>query len=198
MICDIIFLAYVLAIPPVDEAQPEGGHTVARPDASSSPIKPLTTRDNLKTQPMISFEPETLRDVIIAALYGVFQRGNIVRIELIAKEGDSLADRRQLRVFSHNNCLLFTVYATGSLLEDNPAAQSQKDPSLLQIFEPLLLSAVQQITKDILSKLQEDIVKYQNLRSETGLSNNKYVAILHRRRLPQGWGPWQRSVQPFV
>ena len=171
---------------------------MARPDASSSPIKPLTTRDNLKTQPMISFEPETLRDVIIAALYGVFQRGNIVRIELIAKEGDSLADRRQLRVFSHNDCLLFTVYATESLLENNPAAQSQKDPSLLQIFESLLLSAAQQITGNTLDKLQEDIVDYQNLRSKADLPNNEYVAILHRKRLPQGWGSWQHSVKPLV
>ena len=167
---------------------------MARPDASSSPIKPLTTRDNLKTQPMISFEPETLRDVIIAALYGVFQRGNIVRIELIAKEGDSLADRRQLRVFSQNNCLLFTVYATESLLNDNP----EEDPSLLQIFESLLLSVAQQITGNTLDKLQEDIVDYQNLRSKADLPNNEYVAILHRKRLPQGWGPWQRSVQPLV
>jgi hypothetical protein len=191
-------LAYVLAIPPVDEAQPEGGHTVARPDASSSSIKPLTTSKNLGKKPQLSFEADASRETIKSTLYGNFLCNDIVRIELIAKEGDSLADRRQLRVFGHNNCLLFTVYATKLLLKDNPAANSQKDPSLLQIFESLLLSTAQQITKDILSKLQEDIVKYQNLRSETGLSNNKYVAILHRRRLPQGWGPWQRSVQPLV
>ncbi len=171
---------------------------MARPDASSSSIKPLTTSKNLGKKPQLSFEADASRETIKSTLYGNFLCNDIVRIELIAKEGDSLADRRQLRVFGHNNCLLFTVYATKLLLKDNPAANSQKDPSLLQIFESLLLSTAQQITKDILSKLQEDIVKYQNLRSETGLSNNKYVAILHRRRLPQGWGPWQRSVQPFV
>ena len=100
---------------------PEGGHIAARPDASSSSIKPLTTRDNLKTQPILSLKPEalhndTLYNVIIGTLRGNFQCGNIVRIELIAKKGNSLADRRQLRVFSQNNCLLFTVYATESLL----------------------------------------------------------------------------------
>lgn len=147
---------------------------------------------------MISFKPEALRDVIIATLYGSFLYGNIARIELIAKEGDSLANRRQLRAFTPNGNLLTIAHATKSLLTDNPAAQSQKDPSLLQIFESLLLSAAQQITGNTLDKLQEDIVDYQNLRSKADLPNNEYVAILHRKRLPQGWGPWQRSVQPLV
>ena len=170
---------------------------MARPDASSSSIKPLTTSKNLGKKPQLSFRANASYETIKSTLYGNFLCNDIVRIELIAKEGDSLADRRQLRVFGRNNCLLFTVYATKSLLKDNPAANSQKDPSLLQIFESLLLPAAQQITKDILSKLQADIANYQN-RSEAGLSNNEYVVILHRRRLPQGWGPWQRSVQPFV
>lgn len=170
---------------------------MARPDASSSSIKPLTTSKNLGKKPQLSFEADASYETIKSTLYGNFLCNDIVRIELIAKEGDSLADRRQLRVFSHNDCLLFTVYATRSLLKDNPAANSQKDPSLLQIFESLLLPAAQQITGNTLDKLQKDIVKYQNLRSEAGLSNNEYVAILYRERLPNGWGPWQRSVQPL-
>ena len=172
---------------------------MARPDASSSSIKPLTTRDNLKTQPILSLKPEalhndTLYNVIIGTLRGNFQCGNIVRIELIAKKGNSLADRRQLRVFSQNNCLLFTVYATESLLNDNP----EEDPSLLQIFESLLLSVAQQITEDILDKLQTAIGDYQESRSDKGLPNNEHVVILHRKRLPQGWGSWQHSVKPLV
>ena len=196
--CAIIFLAYVLAIPPVDEAQPEGGHAVARPDASSSPIKPLTTRNNLKTEPMISFKPEILRDFVVATLYGSFLHGNIARIELIAKEGDSLDERRQLRAFTPNGNLLTIVHATKSLLTDNPAANSQKDPSLLQIFESLLLATMPQTDEQPMRDLQNDIVAYQERRDCNGMPNNEYVAILYRERLPNGWGPWQRSVQPLV
>ena len=171
---------------------------MARPDASSSTIKPLTTRNNLGAEPMISFKPEALRDVIIATLYGSFLYGNIARIELIAKEGDSLANRRQLRAFTPNGNLLTIAHATKSLLTDNPAAQSQKDPSLLQIFGSLLLATMPQTDEQPMRDLQKDIVAYQYRRNCNGMPNDEYVAILYRERLSNGWGSWQRSVQPLV
>lgn len=171
---------------------------MARPDASSSSIKPLTTSKNLGKKPQLSFKADASRETIKSTLYGNFLCNDIVRIELIAKEGDSLADRRQLRAFTPNGNLLTIVHATKSLLTDNPAANSQKDPSLLQIFGSLLLATMPQTDEQPMRDLQNDIVAYQERRDCNGMPNNKYVAILCREHLPNGWGPWQRSVQPLV
>lgn len=170
---------------------------MARPDASSSSIKPLTTSKNLGKKPQLSFRANASYETIKSTLYGNFLCNDIVRIELIAKEGDSLDERRQLRAFTPNGNLLTIVHATKSLLTDNPAANSQNDPSLLQIFGSLLLATMPQTDEQPMRDLQNDIVAYQERRDCNGMPNNEYVAILYRERLPNGWGPWQRSVQPL-
>lgn len=167
---------------------------MARPDASSS-LKPLTTRNSLEEKPLVSFKPETLPKIITGALSGNFLRNNIVRIELIAKKDGNPAEKRQLRVFSGDNSLVFAIYATRLLLKDNPAANNS---SPLQVFRSLLLTTVPQATEQLMCKLQNDIVAYQDRRNHNNMPNDEYVAILCREHLPNGWGPWQRSVQPLV